>query len=472
MKKIKGFTIMEVLVTIGLIGLLFGSMTMVYLSTFRAYNASMDRSSTRTQLAQAFQKVVDDFQNSTGVTVCNATTMTLTLSGTKYSYTLYTSGGVTTLLKDLSTATSGSGQAIVRNIVSASSTLCAVSSGRLYTIDLVATLNNETVRLKTSVNKGFELPATSSYVQAPTYWWKFDENTGTRTYDSMGSGNNGTLPVGKAGAYPSWVTGIAGSGIYFQSGYLHKVVLDSSFTPAVGSAYTVMVWFKESALSTYTIFGTQQGSVKVGLHIRNGSTRYEYWTPGSSQPTYTACGGDTNLPAVGEWTHLAVTYDDSSKNAGYYENGVLCGLAKYIDTESGIFPWATIGFDGSNYFAGTIDDVRFYSTALTEAQVKQIYCQYGTCCSAAQFNCSGTCKNLLTDASNCGTCGTTCSGGTPTCSYGVCCATGYTSCNLTTCYNLSSDNNNCGTCFNVCTGGATCNSGLCSIMIPGGPASD
>jgi hypothetical protein len=41
-------------------------------------------------------------------------------------------------------------------------------------------------------------------------------------------------------------------------------------------------------------------------------------------------------------------------------------------------------------------------------------------CPAGQTNCSGVCKNLQTDAANCGTCGHACTDGTPVCMGGAC----------------------------------------------------
>ena len=68
-------------------------------------------------------------------------------------------------------------------------------------------------------------------------------------------------------------------------------------------------------------------------------------------------------------------------------------------------------------------------------------------CPAGQTNCDGDCKNLQTDETNCGTCGTSC-GAVQGCCGGVCA-------------NLNTDENNCGTCGNTCAGGTTCCSGVC-----------
>jgi hypothetical protein len=99
--------------------------------------------------------------------------------------------------------------------------------------------------------------------------------------------------------------------------------------------------------------------------------------------------------------------------------------------------------------------------------------QAGGSCASFETSCSGVCKNLRADSSNCGACGNTCS--CPTSS-----APGY-SCTGASCGNgqcvvwcqkngagltgstayLSSDPNNCGKCGNKCLSTQTCTFGVC-----------
>ena len=86
-------------------------------------------------------------------------------------------------------------------------------------------------------------------------------------------------------------------------------------------------------------------------------------------------------------------------------------------------------------------------------------CSAGICCPPGQVACGGTCRNLQSDASNCGACGTKCPAATPTCLAGRCdliCQPGQTKCG-TTCSDVGSDVNNCGACGTRCGAGAwTC----------------
>jgi hypothetical protein len=75
--------------------------------------------------------------------------------------------------------------------------------------------------------------------------------------------------------------------------------------------------------------------------------------------------------------------------------------------------------------------------------------------------CSSVCKNLQTDAANCGTCGKACATG-QTCTAGACaCPTGQTTCSGA-CTNLQTDAANCGTCGKACATGQTCAAGVCA----------
>lgn len=91
----------------------------------------------------------------------------------------------------------------------------------------------------------------------------------------------------------------------------------------------------------------------------------------------------------------------------------------------------------------------------------------GLCvCPPGQFNCGGACRSLMTDASNCGTCGRVCpapTGGSSNCVGGACtqmCPSGWELCGGT-CVNTGSDFFNCGACGARCPTGHVCGSGLC-----------
>ncbi|MET0391051.1 MAG: hypothetical protein ABW321_34080 [Polyangiales bacterium] len=94
--------------------------------------------------------------------------------------------------------------------------------------------------------------------------------------------------------------------------------------------------------------------------------------------------------------------------------------------------------------------------ACGQACTNNFACQSGRCvctsnsqCGSGQTCCGGSCKNLATDASNCGSCGRSCGSGLSCCSG--------------TCKNLATDMDNCGSCGRQCDDEDTnrCTSGQC-----------
>ena len=87
-------------------------------------------------------------------------------------------------------------------------------------------------------------------------------------------------------------------------------------------------------------------------------------------------------------------------------------------------------------------------------------CQSGRCScpsgmSLCDINGMAKCVDLSSDKANCGSCGRLCSGATSSCCSG-------------NCKNVISDPSNCGSCNNICQAGVSCNSGTCTPQCPAG----
>ena len=86
----------------------------------------------------------------------------------------------------------------------------------------------------------------------------------------------------------------------------------------------------------------------------------------------------------------------------------------------------------------------------------------GTSCPPGLFNCAGVCRNVTTDSDNCGGCATVCASGYR-CASAFCqlsCQAGLTSCSGT-CRDLLNDCKNCGSCGNMCPPALDCVAGTC-----------
>jgi hypothetical protein len=96
----------------------------------------------------------------------------------------------------------------------------------------------------------------------------------------------------------------------------------------------------------------------------------------------------------GEWHHLAGVFDSQTNTLKMYVDGVQDGST---ETTSGTLLTSTqpvsIGsaepnYVSTEYFNGTIDDVRIYSRALSSQEILSLY-QSGSCIHESDSDCSG-----------------------------------------------------------------------------------
>jgi len=88
-------------------------------------------------------------------------------------------------------------------------------------------------------------------------------------------------------------------------------------------------------------------------------------------------------------------------------------------------------------------------------------------CPSDRRACGTNCTDIMTDRTNCGACGVSCSS-SQVCQMGQCmmkCSVGETRC-FDGCHNLFYDAQNCGTCGNACPVGLTCNISVCAPPLP------
>ncbi|MHC4569094.1 MAG: LamG domain-containing protein, partial [Planctomycetota bacterium] len=197
--------------------------------------------------------------------------------------------------------------------------------------------------------------------------WKLDEGSGTTAVDATGNGHDGTL-IGD----PQWVVGYSDGGLQF-AGSPDKVDIPHSPDLNPENEFTVSVWANlDPAGSGHRspVTSRDDGPQRGYIIYCTPANTWQFWTG-------TGSGWDSaGSPAValGEWTHVAATYSGGAKKL--YINGELAGestttmppnTAQVLRIGAG----ATEG-DGNYFFVGTIDDVRIYDHALTEAEIAKL----------------------------------------------------------------------------------------------------
>ena len=194
-------------------------------------------------------------------------------------------------------------------------------------------------------------------------YYTFDTEEDDVITDRSGTGNNGKI-VGE----PKWITGKIGKALQFDAKDNYIEVPDSESLKPDG--ITIAMWVNWSGgplpakpIQKYTY---QQGGYL--FKMENTETNMWIYDEAAQAHMYRA----VPLPAPGEWTHLAVTFD--GKNQRGYVNGVKAEQGGNVD-----MPWEGpighmdvplyIGAYGSDTFTGMIDDVAIYNRALSEEEI-------------------------------------------------------------------------------------------------------
>ncbi|HEY4335252.1 MAG TPA: LamG domain-containing protein [Puia sp.] len=226
-------------------------------------------------------------------------------------------------------------------------------------------------------------------------FWKFNGNT----LDSSGNGHNGTRITGLTGS--SAMTAVDGATLPvlvpdrfgranmaydFNNGATVEVPYSTALNP---QSFTICLWLKRHT--------TNAGNYMFSLNRWNG---YKFQLQGNNFPflTVNTTTGDHDqddnpgtISAVDVWTHVAVSYTNGTMK--FYIQGqlvktaVVTGVPLTLKTPVNL----AIGnelpkeeynltnsadpnyFYGASFFIGSLDEIRFYNTVLTDAEVLSIF---------------------------------------------------------------------------------------------------
>lgn len=237
----------------------------------------------------------------------------------------------------------------------------AYSSPGTYTVRLTVT-DNSNAQSSSTTTATITVGSSSS----PVGYWKFDEGSSTIANDSSGNLNTGFLANG-----PVWAGGRVNSALYFD-GVNDYVQIGSRSSLVMSNALTMSAWVNPASnTGSYTILN-KEGEYEVA--IQNGQI---VWAIANSLPGWNwAYSG--YVPAVGSWTHIAVTYDGSTVRT--YANDSLVNIQAGSGFITDAHPSENdfriggrqCGVCVNEYFNGGIDEVRVYNRALSEVEVQAL----------------------------------------------------------------------------------------------------
>ena len=149
-----------------------------------------------------------------------------------------------------------------------------------------------------------------------------------------------------------------------------------NFMPSGNAARTVSMWIKTTQTTAATLFkyGGANTNLLFDFRINDGGTDGGANTIGVG---FYGSANDFNRPATtlmnGNWHNVVTTFDGT--DCKIYIDGVQTGTTKTLSgTANTTATTAVIGSDGGTFlFNGSIDQVRVYNTALTDAQAEDLY---------------------------------------------------------------------------------------------------
>jgi hypothetical protein len=185
-------------------------------------------------------------------------------------------------------------------------------------------------------------------------YWSFDKEKGTRISDEVNR---------------RW--GIHGSAMHFDGidDYIQIDANDASFDFEANTAG------KESYAAWF--YSTGSGSNQNIIQHERGILTLGTDTLLLSNIGNSACTGSIEI-SNNTWTHGAVTYDGT--NVRTYVNGILdATCARTLEDQTGVNLEIGSTNGATQFFNGSIDEVRIYNVTLTLAQIQEIYsCQAPT----------------------------------------------------------------------------------------------
>ncbi|HEY6892486.1 MAG TPA: LamG-like jellyroll fold domain-containing protein, partial [Solirubrobacter sp.] len=200
----------------------------------------------------------------------------------------------------------------------------------------------------------------------PVAAYSFEETSGTTVTDATGRGHTGTI----TGATRT-TTGKNGRALSFN-GTSNYVSIPDANDLDLTTGMTLEAWVNPTNNTGWrsALIKERSGDLSYALYAGGDTTPLATITTTGASGYGEAGGPAGSAPPNNTWTHLAGTYDGTTLKL--YRNGTLISSSTRVGS-------ITVGTGplklGGNaiwgeWFAGQLDDVRVYNTALTAAQIQ------------------------------------------------------------------------------------------------------
>lgn len=224
---------------------------------------------------------------------------------------------------------------------------------------------------------------------APVAHYKFDECSGTTINDwapnaSGGyNGHTGTLTIGAggtntavgtcttSGAWFDGVSGKFGKSMEFDGTDDYVQVTDNANLrfDAASRDFSVFAWVKRAANGSDHYVISKEDADNDGWRILLTSTNTVQCSIDAIDISSTATITDTN------WHHIGCVVDRDGNGQVYIDgsaNGSSASISSEVMATTSNMRIGTRSYSSTNYFSGSIDDIRIFPYALTTTQIKAV----------------------------------------------------------------------------------------------------
>jgi hypothetical protein len=224
------------------------------------------------------------------------------------------------------------------------------------------------------------VPGSADFCAPPVGEWKFDEMTGTTTYDTSGNGNEGVFV--SQSTSPSWATvGKIGSALRFDGSDDYAKV---NLSPSINNLgpLTLEAWVLADSNGE-----SDTGKIMCKNEESGGAGAWSFGIRSNGRVQFTKdFDGATELQVfsavdaleLGKWQNIMVTWDggnDASEDVNFYINGQEAAHSWDSDGDGLVVPDTSVNLFIGNHewqgqtFDGLIDQVRIYNYVRTPAQI-------------------------------------------------------------------------------------------------------
>jgi hypothetical protein len=242
-------------------------------------------------------------------------------------------------------------------------------------------------QIKSEYNARGSLTGTAATVGHPNYstqqldfidenlaaYWNMNETPNTTTVaDSSGNGNNGTSST-SSNISNGW---FGRARTFNGSNQFVSVGNGSSLSPGANS-FTISAWIKTSSNTSQKIYAKDNCSSGSLIQFDVQSSNIVRFQIGNSSRTVSGVSSSGTV-ADGNWHHVVGMRDTANGTLKVFIDGVLDNSASDSIAGQSVNNSATAyigrcGTFNTEVFNGSIDEVRIYSTALTNSQVGLLY---------------------------------------------------------------------------------------------------